>query len=206
MQHPKAVLMQSDPSIIPERMPQLKQKHVTTQGLQFSSPQGEITVGQVWSLRAHDTEEPLLPALAPRLVVVQEVGCESAGARAIRLVPISADTRYPGIFDLLVPGTESPIGCSFMIECWNVQAADAKCLDRAIGKLQDSAIADIRILCAAFRDGVDSVRTVGITGRAFPGIPLDRRLQFQAREAAAVGNAINLLRLSFHSPSAPLKR
>jgi hypothetical protein len=158
--------------------------------LQFSSTPREIVPGQLWSLRASDTDKPHLPARAPRLAVVQDVGPQSGGEKIVRLAPISVDTRYPGIYDLLVPSTESPIGCSFMVECWNVQATDPRCLDRAIGKLHDSAMQDIRTLWCAFKEGVTPIRTTGITGRAFPGIPIERQLQFQTGENEAIRNAI----------------
>jgi hypothetical protein len=177
------------PGEVPERLRQVvDEKWRQVQKLQLSFRPEKVESGQLWTLHlwrgSRETRGQTL--LAPRLAVVLEVGSSGQLHPWVRLAAVSVETAGAGIFDLLVPRAQSPIGCSFIVECWNVEIASPHSLHKAVGRLGKQTMRDMLALSRAYEAGVAPAGISGLTGAVFAGAASREQVRFQARERKAV--------------------
>lgn len=100
-----------------------------------------IETGQLWRLADKEA------AAAKRYALVTEIVRTREGVTdTVRVAPISLETWYAGPRDILVSASESPLGCSFMIECWNQVLAPVEALAEAVAELPLPVVRDCTLL------------------------------------------------------------
>jgi hypothetical protein len=124
-------------------------------------------------------------------VVVLELSPASPPTRAYRVAAVSVEVEYAGAYDVIVPLRRSPLGCSFMIECWNVREVLHDAIGEPIGSLGRTIAKKCLKVWKRKRSRQAPARVDPETGL----LHVDRLgKRFQAREARAVRAALTPFR------------
>lgn len=163
--------------------------------LQFLTAPTRVEVGQLWALdapRENAISGKTGTETAPRLVIVLESDGKDHNPSWVCLAGVSVETEYAGTYDLIVPMKHSPLGCSFMVEGWNVLKASRGCLGYPIAELHGSVVRDACALVKAHKTGtLPSDRVRGVTGAAFRPHRSEGQEHFHVRELEAMRSQIS---------------
>lgn len=148
---------------------------------QFAAPPERIEAGQLWTLSQSRTRHRRQNR-PPRYAVVVDVRHGTTQPVPVQVALLSVEIEYAGPGDVVVSQSASPIGCAFMVECWNMRAVPTATLETPIGPLNERAIQTVRDILRACHAGHELRGAVEMSGTLFRvGLP-DQFASFRARE------------------------
>jgi hypothetical protein len=172
----------------------LRKKQANVNKACFRVAPARIEPGQLWSLRElkkkATSARPADSSRRTRFAVTLEIERRGRAPKSVHWAPVSVETEYAGPYDVIVPVVQSAIGCSFMIECWNIQESRRRALGRPIGMIHRSIVNSAVMTSEAMSAGT---MPKGIRAeRGFSsGASVDAiRNRFQARERTAIRNLL----------------
>ena len=171
----------------------VKETEAATRERKFAAPPEQIEAGQLWALpqsrvRHRRRNSP------PRYGVVVDVSRGTGRSISVHVALVSVEIEHAGFGDVVVPQSASPIGCAFMVECWNIRSLPAAILKTPVGPLYGRGIQTIREVLRAVQTGHDLHGALEISGALFRVGPPERLASFRGREGKVSDGLIGLYR------------
>lgn len=159
----------------------VKETEAATRERKFAAPPEEVEAGQLWALLESRVTHRRRNS-PPRYGVVVNVSRGTRQPTSVHVALVSVEIEHAGPGDVVVPQSVSPIGCAFMVECWNVESLPMAILETPIGPLYGRAIQTIRGVLRATQIGQDLHGALEMSGALFRVCPPEQFASFRACE------------------------